>query len=116
MPIFVHDRVLFKDDIGFAVWRDEHWLEHIQFVQLGLTLPIPAFLKDYDLGTWNWKDSVVAAWLNVHQTMHAQLRILTGVGGVDLSLVNLKDQTSWYDWHDDHADEHRQIRTALGLS
>lgn len=116
MPIFFHDRVLFQDDEGFAFWRAEHSLEHQQFAQLGLKATPTFHIPEYDFGVWAWDDALVREWLDAHENAHQAARIFTNVSGVDLSLVDFKQASSWYEWHDAHANEHVLIRQNLAIS
>jgi len=116
MAIFFHDEVLFGDNEGFSVWLNEHWQEHLQFSRTGLVQAVTTFIPDYDFGLWSWEPGRVASWLNSHQEVHNILRNFAGVGGVDLSVVDFHDESSWYEWHDSHSQEHSEIRTNLGLA
>lgn len=117
MPIFFHDQFLFGDEIAFAEYRQEHWYEHIQFVQIGLKqTPTPVLIPDYDLTSWTNEPSFVRNWLVTHEQVHEQLRSLTGVSGINLADVNLDNEYEFYTWIDAHRNEHALLRTAFGIT
>jgi len=116
MPIFFHDQFLFGDEAGFAQYRQEHWYEHIQFVQLGQAHTPIQLIPDYDLGSWEDSRSFATDWLTTHESVHEILRGYTGVGGINLADVNLANETEFYLWIDAHRAEHRALRTAFGIT
>ena len=115
MPQFVPDQCTFKDPTGMAIWDDNHFREHQQFVQV-LAAQTPAILLDnYDflqmLTAGNAKSSI----LETHNTAHTQLRQITGVSGTDYSQYNMNDEQDFYNFLGAHALEHSEIRQALGI-
>lgn len=116
MPLFFHDICLFGDPAGFAQYRQEHWYEHVQFVQIGQAASPVKLIPDYDLTSWLDDDSFKRAWLTTHESVHENLRYLTGVGGINLADVNLDNETEWYQWLDAHRVEHAQLRQAFGIT
>jgi hypothetical protein len=116
MPIFFHDQFLFGDETAFAQYRQEHWLEHIQFVQIGQAqTPTPVLIPDYDLTSWDKRQSFVRNWLVTHEDVHEVLRSVTGVSGINLADVDLDNETEFYTWTDAHRDEHALLRRAFGI-
>lgn len=115
MALFTHDQCLYGDDEGFGYWHDEHWLEHIQFIQIGLGTTPPVFVPSYNFAQWSWEPELAVRWLAAHSEVHDVLRSLTGISGTDLSVTDLRDETSWYEWMDSHAQEHALLRQALGI-
>lgn len=115
MPIFFHDISLPRDPAGFSIWLQEHYLEHVQFVRLFQGQTPVIFIPDYNFALWGDDPKVVSSWLEAHQTAHQALRTNTGVGGIDLADVDLTQDDQWFDWMDDHASEHSDLRTALGI-
>jgi hypothetical protein len=116
MPIFFHDIVLPNDPPGFSIWLQEHYLEHAQFVRLLQSLTPPIFIPDYNFALFGVDPTTTSGWLEAHQTAHLALRNQTGVGGVNLADVNFSKEEEWQIWMDTHADEHSQIRAALGIT
>jgi hypothetical protein len=112
----VHDQFLFGDDAGFGQWRQEHWLEHIQFVQIAQAQTTPILIPDYDLTSWQNTRSFARNWLVTHESLHEDLRNITGVSGINLADVDLSKEDEFYTWLDAHADEHAQLRTAFGIT
>lgn len=114
MPIFFHDICLFGDEAGFAQYRQEHWYEHIQFVQIAQSHL--KLIPDYDLTSWDNTKEFARDWLTTHETVHENLRFLTGVSGVNLADVDLSNESEWYQWLDAHRVEHAALRTAFGIT
>jgi hypothetical protein len=107
---------LFGDDAGFAQYRQEHWYEHVQFVQIGQGLGAPKLIPDYDLTSWQNSSEFARSWLTTHETVHEILRAFTGVSGINLADVNLSNESEFYEWLDAHRAEHAQLRTAFGIT
>ena len=116
MPIFFHDIVLPHDPPGFSIWLQEHYLEHRQFVQLFQGKTPIVYIPDYNFALWSDDKPVMTSWLEAHQATHEQLRLQTGVSGIDLADVDLTQYDQWFSWMDSHADEHSLIRASLGLT
>jgi len=117
MPQFAPDTVAFGDFTGWGVWLDGHYREHQQFIDIGRTSTPAVFIPDWDLLSWKWDDQRgIEDWLNVHQTIHEQLRTQTGVTGVDLSIVDFSNGDYFALWVDEHAAEHAALRQALGIT
>lgn len=116
MALFSPDQVPFGDDIGFGVWLNGHYLEHQQFVRLGLQASPPRPIADYDLLAYPYKPGLARRmWLDSHQRVHDTLRLITGVQGFDLSAVDFDNEVSFAIWLDAHAQEHKLLRTAFGV-
>lgn len=115
MPLFFHDIVLPKDPTGFSIWLQEHYLEHAQFVRLFQSQTVPIFIPDYNFALWGDDRKVISSWLEAHQAAHENLRTFTGVSGIDLADVDLRQEDQWFSWMDSHAAEHADIRSALGI-
>lgn len=115
MPIFFHDTVLPRDPAGFSIWLQEHYLEHVQFVQLFQSQTPVIFIPDYNYALWGYDPKTTSSWLEAHQTTHQSLRDHTGVAGIDLADVDLSKDDEWFTWMDSHAAEHSDLRLALGL-
>jgi hypothetical protein len=116
MPVFFHDTFLFGDDAAFAQYRQEHWYEHIQFVQIAQALATPILIPDYDLTSWRNTTSFARNWLVTHETLHEDLRNITGVSGINLADVDFSKEDEFYSWLDAHRTEHAQLRTAFGIT
>ena len=116
MPIFFHDQFLFGDDAAFGQYRQEHWLEHVQFVQIAQQQATPILIPDYDLTSWQNDQRFERFWLTTHESVHERLRQITGVGGVNLADVDLSNEGEFYTWIDAHRDEHAALRKAFGIT
>jgi hypothetical protein len=104
------------DPAGFSIWLQEHYLEHAQFVRIFQSESPVIFIPDYNFALWSDEKTVTSAWLEAHQTAHQALRTFTGVSGIDLADVDLTQDDQFFEWMDDHADEHSLIREALGIT
>jgi hypothetical protein len=116
MPLFFHDQFLFGDQAAFAQYRQEHWYEHIQFVQIAQAQTVPILIPDYDLTSWQDSTEFVRNWLVTHESLHEDLRSITGVSGVNLADVDFSKEAEFYTWLDAHRTEHAQLRTAFGIT
>lgn len=116
MPLFFHDVVLHNDPDGLGIWLLEHYNEHLQFVQNGLGKSPLVLIPDLDIAIMDQSPARREQWLSSHMDIHEALRIETNVTGVDLATVDFDKQESFYEWMDAHAQEHRAIRAALGIT
>jgi hypothetical protein len=116
MPVFFHDQFLFGDEAGFAQYRQEHWYEHIQFVQIGQAHMPVIQIPDYDLTSWDNSQAYATNWLTTHESVHEILRFYTGVTGINLADVNLANEDEFYEWIDAHRNEHAALRKAFGIT
>lgn len=117
MPLFFHDQFLFRDEPAFAQYRQEHWYEHVQFVQIAQAhTPTPILVPDYDLTSWQNTTEFARSWLTTHESVHEILRGLTGVSGTNLADVDLGKEDEFYQWIDAHRSEHAQLRHAFGIT
>ena len=98
MPLFFHDQFLFGDEAGFAQYRQEHWYEHVQFVQIGQAQSPVILIPDFDLTSWANDQSFATNWLTTHESVHEILRFYTGVTGINLADVNLENESEFYTW------------------
>lgn len=113
MPQFSPDQCSFGDIPGMGFWDISHGREHIQFIQAlaarNVVLPDPDLLSLLTAGRAR------SSQVQSHYTQHQLLRQATGVEGIDLTQVNLDDSGDFYSWLGYHAQEHQQLRAALGL-
>jgi len=115
MPQFSPDQVNFGDIAGYGTWDIGHGREHIQFVQT-LSVRVPAVLiPNFDLLTLLSGGNARRSLIESHAQSHNLLRAALGITGQDLSVVDMDEQGSFYDWTGAHATEHAIIRQALGL-
>lgn len=116
MPQFSPDQVGFKDMPGYGAWDMGHYREHLQFVQVLAQQTPPILIPDFDLMTFLTGGPVRTSIVQSHAQAHNLLRGALGITGVDLSVVNMDDEGSFYDWLGTHATEHAQIRQNLGIT
>ena len=115
MPQFAPDQCTFNDIPGMAMWDDNHYREHLQFVQVLAAASPPILLADYDLLRMLTAHEGRGAVIESHNTAHTLLRQITGVSGVDYSQFDLSNSGDFYSFTGYHATEHAAIRQALGI-
>ena len=116
MPLFVHDQLEFGDQTAWHIYLHEHWFEHSQFVDIAAAQTPVILIPPYDFTSWRNTDDIARKWLVTHESVHAQLRSITGVGGVDLSDVDLGKEDQFYQWIGAHRAEHANLRAAFGIT
>ena len=115
MPQFQPDQVSFDDVAGYGAWDVGHMREHIQFIQV-LSQQTPAIvLPDFDFLSFLTAGNAKRSILETHSQAHDLLRDALGFTGTDLSAVDLDNQNDFYNWLGYHAQEHAQMRQALGI-
>lgn len=116
MTVFFRpDIVAPHDPAGFGLWRIGHYLEHQALIKAAGALTPPTRIADYDLAYWQDEPIVVTSWLARHAQVHLALRIPANFSGIDLSEVDLSDDTEWDEWHANHSQEHQALRAFYGL-
>ena len=113
---FQPDQVTFGDLAGYGYWDDGHAREHLAF-ETAFAGQTPAVaLPSPDLLTFLASGPARKSVLQSHSDAHKLLRPLCGITGVDLSAVDLENESGFYDWLGYHAQEHAQIRQFLGMT
>jgi hypothetical protein len=113
--VFSPDVCLNRDPAGWGQWLTGHSFEHENFRIACLGLTDAIVIPDYDLRSWRDEPEFVQRWLVDHELIHEALRSVTGVGGDDLSLVDLSRDDQFFVWLDDHRAEHSAFRQILGV-
>lgn len=113
--LFFPDICLPKDPPGFGLWRSGHALEHTQMQTILRAQMPPVSVPGYNLLDWRDEPEFVQQWLVTHEQIHEVLRSVTNVSGSDLSLVDFSQNDQFTEWMDDHAYEHVQFRSVLGI-
>lgn len=116
MISFQPDICLPKDPAGFGMWLNGHYREHLQLAQACLALTPSIVVPNYDILGWKDEPALVQQWLVSHESMHETLRAACNVTGADLSLVDFSKDDEFLDWMDDHAQEHQNFRSVLGIT
>lgn len=112
MPLFAPNMFVPGDREGMAVWLAGHYHEHRQFIELARTMTNPVELREYDILTMPPR---VEPWLLLHYDMHRDLRRLSGVSGIDLSLLDWQNPQSVSIWLEEHAKEHESLQQFFGV-
>jgi hypothetical protein len=97
------------------MWLTGHYYEHENFRVACLKLTDPIVIPEYDILSWRDDPEFVQSWLQNHEAIHEAIRTVTNVNGVDLSLVDLGQDEQWYEWLDDHSQEHILFRQVLNV-
>ena len=97
----------------FMVWAFSNMDQHRQLVtaiaaQKKLDLPL------FPLDPIPFDD--ISDWSRAHQEAHNNFTQALGIGGVDLTDVNLKDPGELASWIRLHANEHQQAAQILGIT
>ena len=116
MSLFFHDQLLFGDETAWAQYLQEHWYEHSEFVNIAAAQMPPILLPAYDLTSWRNTTDFARNWLITHESVHEQLRQVSGVAGVNLADVDLGKESEFYIWIDAHREEHARLRAAFGIT
>lgn len=110
---FSPDTCLPKDPAGWGMWLMGHAAEHDDFRLACLNLSTPIIIPEFDVRSWRDEQEFVQQWLVTHENMHEAIRSVTGIDGVDLSLVDLSKDDEWFVWLDNHSEEHALMREIL---
>ena len=112
---FQPDICLPSDPAGFGHWLVGHALEHDVINQKLLQINRPVSVPSFNLLFWDDKPSIVQSWLQAHETAHQIIDGALNITSVDFSQVDLTDNDQWFEWMEDHANEHSIIRQILGI-
>lgn len=115
MPQFLPDICTFDDYPGYGRWDDDHAREHQQFQEALAALTPAVVIPNFDLLQFLTSGPARSSIVNSHQQAHYLLRQATGVGGTDYTGYNLDSADDFYNFLSFHANEHAQIRQALGI-
>lgn len=113
--IFVNQEFIPGDMEGFAVWRSQHYYEHLQFNLIARNIPNPVILPEYDIYSWDNDPKFAKLWLDGHYEIHQALRQLSGVSGIDLQNVDFTNQEQVFIWLESHSQEHILLEEAFGI-
>lgn len=116
MTDFSPDQVTFGDLAGYGSWDCGHAREHLAFVQALAAQTPPVLIPDYNLLSFLASGEGRQSMTQSHYDAHKMLRQQAGITGTDLSAVDFDNESGFYSWLSYHAEEHNQIRQALGLS
>jgi hypothetical protein len=107
----------FGDRSGQGQWEIGHYRQHLRYLDvLGAQTPPSTAVPDFDISSMGASKEERRGWLQDHFTIHAALRNLTNVTGVDLTALNFDNEQAFDQWLSDHATEHQQLDTAFGLA
>ena len=116
MPLFAPDLYLFGDAEGEGHWHTAHYLEHQQFVSLGLLSSPQSTYPNWDFWFWDRDNkSSQGVWVANHAAVHQVLTRSMGIQGTDLSWLDPGDPGSFDIWLQVHRNEHQNLRSAFGI-
>ena len=116
MPQFLPDTVTFKDVPGYGAWDDNHYREHLQFVQILAGQTPPILLPDYDLLQMLTAHDGRRSVIDSHNTAHRMLQQICGFTGTDYSQYDLAQEGDFYSFLSYHSTDHASIRRFLGIA
>jgi hypothetical protein len=99
-------------DQDFLVWSFSNQDQHNQIVS-AIAEQKKIDIPNFPLDPIPMHD--IENWARAHQEAHNNFTQILGIGGVDLTDVNLKDQGELAAWIRLHAEEHRQAAQILGI-
>jgi hypothetical protein len=102
-----------ESDEHFLVWSFSNQDQHNQIAR-ALAARKSVNIPDFPLDPIPMND--VSGWARQHQAAHNNFTQALGIGGVDLTDVNLKDPGELAAWIRLHAEEHRQAAQILGIT
>jgi hypothetical protein len=108
--------VEFGDTVGWGVWQDDHYRQHLNYNAALAARTPPIIVSAYPILVMGDTNTEMRFWLDAHNTWHEIIRQYTNVTGVDLSEVNLKNPSEFYSWIDLHNQEHQIFDQQLGLA
>lgn len=116
MPQFVPDQCTFNDFPGMAQWDDNHYREHLQFVQVLAEASPPILLADYDFLQMLTAREGRAYIVDSHNVAHRLLQKICGFTGTDYSQYDLSQEGDFYSFLGYHSADHASIRAFLGIA
>ena len=115
MPQFSPDQCTFNDIPGMAMWDDNHYREHQQFVQALAGASPPILLANYDLLRMLTAQEGRGAVIDNHNTVHRLLQQICGFTGTDYSQYDIAQEGDFYSFQGYHSTDHAQIRSFLRI-
>lgn len=113
---FLANEVVWGDVQGFGQWQVGHARQHLRYLGVLAKRTPPIILPDVPLWSVGDNQLEIRAWLNDHYfASHVLLRNITGISGVDFSVVNFSNPESFYDFVDLHNSEHSLLDIAFGV-
>jgi hypothetical protein len=116
MALFSPDLTAFGDEAGFARWLTAHYLEHQQFVQLGLLNTPVLFFPNWDFWYFGDNKGAQETWISSHAVTHQILCATVKVSGFDFSGLDVERPDRFALWMEAHRTEHEKLRTAFGIT
>lgn len=114
---FQANEVVWGDVPGFGAWQIGHARQHLRYLSVIANFASPIILPDVPLFRVGENKEEVQTWLNTHYfEVHVQLRNITGITGVDFSVVDFTKPDSFYDFVELHNSEHALLDIAFGVA
>jgi hypothetical protein len=105
----------FGDVAGNGAWLIGHFRNHLQYNAVLAARTPPVLLPEFPIMAVEAGKIGRTSWLNSHQNWHELLRPLANTTGIDLSEVNMDNESEFYQWIDAHNAEHKFFDQFFGI-
>lgn len=113
---FALNTFAFGDAAGSGEWLIGHYRQHLRYNAVLAQQSPPVVLPTFEIMSVEGGSIGRRAWLNDHSTWHNLLRPLANVTGIDLSIVDMDNESEFYSWIDAHNQEHQILDIVFGVS
>ena len=104
------------DRAGQGRWEIGHYRQHQRYLEFLAGQDPPIIIAEQPIITMGNTDLERKIFLNSHQVAHELIRPYANVTGIDLALVDFKNEEEFFVWLDVHASEHALLDQAFGLT
>jgi len=105
----------FGDAAGNGSWLVSHFRNHLQYNNALAALSPPVEIPEFQIMTVEGGKFGRNVWLSDHQTWHQLIRPFANVTGIDLSIVDMDNESDFYQWMDAHNQEHQLLDLIFGV-
>jgi hypothetical protein len=113
---FALNQFEFGDTAGNGEWLVGHYRNHLQYNAVLAARTPPVLLPEFPILTVEAGKIGRKSWLDSHSDWHNLLRPLANYTGVDLSDVNMDNESEFYQWLDAHSAEHRFLDQVFNIA
>jgi hypothetical protein len=106
----------FGDAAGAGAWLVGHFRQHLRYNDVLTNQSPPVILPTFAILQVEGGKIGRGAWLNDHASWHNLLRPRANITGIDLSQVNMDDESQFYSWLDAHNQEHQLLDIIFGVA
>jgi hypothetical protein len=113
---FALNQFEFGDAAGAGEWLTGHVRQHLRYNSVLAARTPPVLLPVFPIMAVEGGKIGRRSWLEDHQSWHELLRPLANATGVDLSVVDMDNESEFYQWVDAHNAEHAFLDQAFGVA